>query len=309
MFAPASKAQTFLRAMVYGPSGSGKTYSALRIATGMGTKVAVIDTERGSASKYSDRFSFDVCELPKRKVENYIEAIRAAGNAGYEVLVIDSLSHAWQELLVDIEKLANAKYRGNTWSAWSEGTPMQRALVDAILDFPGHVLATTRSKTEWQTGDGGGGKSKPVRVGLAPEQGKGLEYEFDLVLQINPDHVAFVEKDRTGKFQDQVIEKPDENFGRELKAWLSEGPPMAPKVPAATTDEPTDKHVGYDRAEEIRKACEAAGLDVMDLVREAQTKNKSYPANIAFWPRNTVGNAMTWIEKNKKPATPNGSGA
>lgn len=307
MFAPASKAQTYLRAMLYGPSGSGKTFSALRIASGMGQRIAVIDTERGSARKYSDRFDFQVCEPEKRKVANYIEAIEDAGKGGFDVLVIDSLSHAWQELLVDVEKLANAKYRGNTWSAWSEGTPLQRKLVDAILDFPGHVLATTRSKTEWQTGEGSGGKSKPVRVGLAPEQGKGLEYEFDLVLQINPDHVAFVEKDRTGKFQDEVIEKPDEEFGAKLKAWLSEGPPMAPKV-APPPDEPTDQHIGYDRAEEIRQQVEAAGLDVLELVKAAQAKNKSYPANIAFWPRSAVSLAMTWIEK-KKPATPAASGS
>lgn len=289
--------------MVYGPSGSGKTFSSLRIANGMGSKIAVIDTERGSASKYSDRFKFDVCELKVRKVQSYIEAIRGAGGAGYDVLVIDSLSHAWQELLVDVERLANAKYRGNTWSAWSEGTPMQKALVDAILDFPGHVLATTRSKTEWQTGEGSGGKSKPVRVGLAPEQGKGLEYEFDLVLQINPDHQAFVEKDRTGKFQDVVVDKPDEEFGRQLKAWLSEGPPMKPREPVAqqVTDEPK---IGDAEADKARAEVAAAGLKIETLLATAIKANPNLPANIAEWPRSKLATIKTWIEKNKgkKPA-------
>ena len=99
------------------------------------------------------------------------------------MLVTDSLSHPWHELLQEVDRLASAKYQGNTWSAWSEGTPKQRRLIDAILGFPGHVIATMRSKTEWSVESGKGGKTKPVRVGLAPEQGKGIEYEFDLLLE------------------------------------------------------------------------------------------------------------------------------
>ena len=152
-FKKATKAAAKLRAAVFGPSGAGKTFSGLRIATGLadGKPIAFIDTERGSASKYSDHFDFDVLELDDKSIDGYVDAIQLAAAEGYEVLIIDSLSHAWQQLLEEIDKLAKAKYRGNTWSAWSEGTPLQRKLVDAILNFPGHVLATMRSKTEWQT--------------------------------------------------------------------------------------------------------------------------------------------------------------
>ena len=226
LFQKASKKQAKLRAAVFGPSGGGKTYTSLCIAKGLGGKVAVIDTERGSASKYSDRFDFDVCDLEKKDVASYCKTIKAA--YGYDVLIIDSLTHAWQELLEQVEKLAQAKYRGNTWSAWSEGTPLQRDLVDAILDFPGHVIATMRSKTEWTTAKQDNGKSAPVRVGLAPEQGKGIEYEFDLLLELTVDHVGNVLKDRTGKFQDKLIDKPGEEFGKELAAWLSEGTVVEP---------------------------------------------------------------------------------
>lgn len=226
-FKKATKAQAKLRAAIFGPSGAGKTLTSLRVATGLGGRIAVIDTERGSASKYSDRFDFDVLELEDQSIDGYIAAIRLAGESGYGVLVIDSLSHGWQTLLEEVEKLAKAKYRGNTWSAWSEGTPLQRKLVKAILDFPGHVLATMRSKTEWTTVDNNG-KKTPQRVGLAPEQGKGVEYEFDLLVEISTEHIANVIKDRTGKFQDKLIEKPDERFGRELAAWLADGVPAAP---------------------------------------------------------------------------------
>lgn len=237
-FKKATKSQAKLRAAVFGPSGAGKTFTSLRVATGLanGGPIALIDTERGSASKYADRFAFDVMELEDQSIQGYVDAIRAAAQAGYGVLVIDSLSHGWQTLLEEVEKLAKAKYRGNTWSAWSEGTPLQKKLVQAILGFPGHVIATMRSKTEWTTVDDGRGRKTPQRVGLAPEQGKGVEYEFDLLVEISTDHVANVIKDRTGRFQDKLLDKPGEEFGQQLAAWLADGEPTAPaagSVPAA----------------------------------------------------------------------------
>lgn len=225
MFKKATKLQSKLRCALFGPSGAGKTFTALRVAKGMGGRVALIDTERGSASKYADRFEFDVAEVAKATIDNMIATINAA--KGYNVLIIDSLSHAWQELIEEVDKLANAKYRGNTWSAWSEGTPKQKALISTILNYDGHILATMRAKTEWQTSNEGG-KNRPIRVGLAPEQRNGLEYEFDLLMEISTEHVAHIIKDRTGKFQDKIIDKPGEDFGRELVGWLSEGA-AAPK--------------------------------------------------------------------------------
>jgi len=222
-FKKASKSQAKLRAAFFGPSGSGKTFTSLRVATGMGGKIAVIDTERGSASKYADRFDFDVLDLPDSRIDTYIQAMHAAAQGGYNVLIIDSMSHGWKSLLDEIDRLAKSKYKGNTWSAWSEGTPKQQKFIDALLHFPGHIIATIRSKTEWMTEDAGNGKSRPVRVGLAPEQGKGIEYEFDLLMEISTDHIANVIKDRTGKYQDQTIDKPGEEFGKQLSEWLSDG--------------------------------------------------------------------------------------
>ena len=230
-FKKATKAAAKLRAAFFGPSGAGKTYSALRVATGLGGPIAVIDTERGSASKYSDRFDFDVMDLEDQSIEGYVSAIELAADGGYRVLVIDSLSHGWQALTAEVEKLAKAKYKGNSWSAWSEGTPLQRRLVNAILGFPGHIIATMRSKTEWTTVDNNG-KKTPQRVGLAPEQGKGIEYEFDLLVEISVEHIAQVIKDRTGKFQDKLIDKPGEQFGRDMAAWLADGHPAPGPVAA-----------------------------------------------------------------------------
>ncbi len=226
-FTKAEKSKARLRMAIFGTAGSGKTFTALRVATGiaksLNSRIAVIDTERGSASKYADRFDFDTLELTPAKIENYTSAFADAEKAGYKVLVIDSMSHGWQELLEEIEALAKQRYNGNTFRAWGEGTPKQREFIDAMLAFNGHIIATMRAKTDYIISDDGKGKMKPQRVGLAPEQGKGIEYEFDLLAEINAEHYATIIKDRTGKYQDKGIEKPGEEWGAELVAWLNEG--------------------------------------------------------------------------------------
>jgi energy-coupling factor transporter ATP-binding protein EcfA2 len=226
-FQPAVKSQSKLRLALFGPSGSGKTYTALELATGItrvtNGKIALIDTERSSASLYADTFTFDTLNLPDHRVETYVGAIQAAEQAGYGVLVIDSLSHGWQELLQEIDRLAKAKYRGNTWSAWSEGTPLQKKMVNALLQYDGHIIATMRTKTEWLVETDGKGKGRPIRVGLQPEQGKGVEYEFTMLGEISPDHIINFIKDRTGKYQDKLIETPGADLGQEIAEWLMSG--------------------------------------------------------------------------------------
>lgn len=233
-FKKAQKTQVRLRLAMFGPAGAGKTYSALRLGTGMlrdGERMAVIDTEFGSSAMYADQFDFDMLVLEKPSIDMMVKAIQAAAQNGYTVLVIDSLSLSWQELLDEVDRLARAKYGGNTWSAWSEGTPKQRRMIRALLAYPGHIIATMRSKTEWST-TVENGKVRPVRVGLAPEQGKGIEYEFDMLMTISTSHEAHVIKDRTGKYQDQSFQV-DEAFGQELREWLESGeaPPRAPASP------------------------------------------------------------------------------
>lgn len=279
-FKKATKQQARLRLAIYGPSGAGKTFTSLRVASGIGGRVAVIDSERGSAAKYADRFDFDALELVgDRTIDAYVEGIHAAASAGYNVLVIDSLSHAWAELLEEIDRIAKTKFKGNSWSAWSEGTPKQKALIDAVMTFPGHVIATMRSKTEWAKNEGGG-KKAPERVGLAPEQGKGIEYEFDMLMSVSVDHVAHIEKDRTGKFQDKTIDKPGEEFGKALAAWLADGAPVvaSPLKPAPSTPPKADERKAkalkwieghLSRMSEFVKEPLEAGSDEQQGTREA----------------------------------------
>jgi hypothetical protein len=269
MFNKAEKSQSKLRLAIFGPSGSGKTYTSLSIATGIigrvGGKIAVIDTERGSASKYADRFDFDVAELTDTSIDGYCRFIDYASGK-YSVLIIDSISHAWQELIEMVDKLAFSKYKGNSWSAWSEGTPLQKRFLRSLLSFDGHIIATIRSKTEW-TVSSDGGKSRPMRVGLAPEQGKGIEYEFDMLMEITPEHYVTFIKDRTGKYQDKIIDKPTHEMGESLADWLSSGAAKKQIVaPEQVLDSELDKKIAAANIVTIdvspRKAAAPSGVYV-----------------------------------------------
>ena len=235
-FKQAERARLFLRCAVFGPSGSGKTMTALRMAKGIAGKldgrIAVIDTEARSASKYADRISFDVEDLGRKTIDDYVNAMNEAAKAGYGVLVIDSLSHAWRELTEEVDRITQSSASKNSLMAWGKVSPKQKRLVEALLNYPGHVIATMRSKTEWVIGEGKNGKVAAEKLGLAPEQGKGIEYEFDLLIECNQRHFATITKDRTGRFQDETIEKPGEDFGATLHEWLSGGsePSTAPTV-------------------------------------------------------------------------------
>jgi hypothetical protein len=217
--------------------------TALRMAKGIAEKMgvpdfAVIDTEARSASKYADRFSFIVDDLEGKTIDHYIASMADCAKAGYKVLVIDSLSHAWRELTEEVDRIAQSSTSKNSFSPWAKASPKQKRLISAILEFPGHIIATMRSKTEWVIGEGKTGRNVPEKVALAPEQGKGIEYEFDLLVELNQRHQGIITKDRTGKFQDEVIEKPGEEFGGALFDWLSEGkelPPAPVEKPEAKT--------------------------------------------------------------------------
>jgi len=242
-FTKAERTQLYLRCALFGPSGSGKTMTALRIAKGIAEKmnvpVAVIDSEARSASKYADRFQFEVDNLEKKTVDHYIASMNEAAKAGYKILVIDSLSHAWRELTEEVDRITQASQSKNSVLSWAKVNPKQKRLIDAILNYPGHLIVTMRSKTEWVIGEGKNGKTAPEKLGLAPEQGKNIEYELDLLLEVNQAHQATVTKDRTGKFQDEVIEKPGEDFGIALYEWLVSGKEEIPPSPVVKAQKET----------------------------------------------------------------------
>jgi hypothetical protein len=231
-FVKAERKRAKLRLALSGPAGSGKTWGALAIAKGLGGKIAVIDTERGSASLYSDLVEFDVLDLaPPFSPERYIAAIKAAEQNGFEILVIDSISHEWNGsggCLEINEGLANSKFRGNTWAAWNATTPRHRAFIDAVLQSPMHIIATMRSKTETVQGE----DKKIRKIGMKSEARDGTEYEFAVVLECTHDtHQAVATKDRTRLFPDPHIITAE--TGERLRQWLDSGAEPALVTPDA----------------------------------------------------------------------------
>ncbi len=231
-FRRATKSQAKLRMAIMGPSGSGKTYTALSVAGALASatgRVAVIDTEHGSASKYGDRFSFDVLELNDYHPQQYIDAIQAAGSGDYDVLVIDSLSHAWNGsggVLEIVDKAARRSESKNSFAAWRDATPLHNQLVEALLAAPLHLIATMRSKTEYVLERDERGKMTPRKVGLAPVQREGMEYEFDVVAEMDMQNTLFVTKTRIPRLSGKVIPYPGAALGETLKAWLMDGTPL-----------------------------------------------------------------------------------
>lgn len=242
-FQKAERKKSKLRLALTGPSGSGKTYGALLLASGLSNKIAVIDTEQGSASLYSHLAEFDSLELePPYTPERYRQAIKLAVDSGYEVVIIDSITHEWSGsggCLDLLENVAKARYKGNTWAAWNEITPRHRDLIDDILHSPVHIIVTVRSKTETAQVDVNGRK-QVQKLGMKSEQRDGIEYEFTTVLDIIHDgHFATPSKDRTGLFNSATPTPLSKEVGLRLKQWLESGVEIAesPKqeLPNAST--------------------------------------------------------------------------
>lgn len=235
LFQKATKTQSKLRLALYGVSGSGKTYSALAIASGLGGRVAMIDTERGSASKYADRFDFDTLDMqPPFSPAAYVNAIKSAEAAGYDILIIDSLTHAWSGSGGALEMVDNAAKRSqsnNTYFAWRDITPQHNALIDAITSSRCHIIATMRSKVEYVIEKNDKGKDSPRKVGLAPIQRDGMEYEFDIVAEMNVENEMVVQKSRCEALARAVIAKPNGQVSGLLRVWLNAGAPQKELTP------------------------------------------------------------------------------
>lgn len=213
-----------LRLNLSAPSGAGKTMSALRMAYGITndwSKIAVIDTENGSASLYSHLGDFNTIDLaPPFTPERYIESIKLCESEGMEVIIIDSSTHEWNCLLEENELLAQSKFRGNTWSAWSATTPRHDRFIQAVLQSTCHIITCTRSKTETVMGD----DKKVKKVGMKDVQREGWEYELTVSLNIDRDtHMAIPSKDRTNLFEGKNPFIITEETGQAIKNWCESG--------------------------------------------------------------------------------------
>lgn len=292
MFQPATKIQAKLRATLDGVSGSGKTYSSLMLArelVGPEGRVALIDTEAGSASKYAKKFIFDTVVLGDYSIESYDKAIEAAVAGKYDALIIDSLSHAWAGKGGVLEKVDQITSRSNSKNAfisgWKDMTPQHNAFFERLIAVPMHLVCTMRKKSDWLLADNGRGKVEPKKVGMATVQRDGVEYEFDVVADFDLSGNITISKTRCEELtelRDSMSWKDVPRMGQLLKAWLSDGaaqPPPKPvsaPAPKAEQSRPTPAPV-----QQVAPVDLAAAVDAFNA-RIVATKTPQEAAKLAL---------------------------
>jgi hypothetical protein len=264
-FKKAQRKQVKLKLALTGPSHAGKTFSALKIAKGMGGRIAVIDTENGSASLYSDTPGmpeYDTCELgPPFTSDRYMKAIDDAVKAGYDILIIDSISHQWNGeggIIDRKDKEMIAKPGANSYALWSKYTPEHERFKQKILQAPIHIIATMRSKMEYVLEVNEKGRQAPKKFGMAPIQRDGFEYDFTIMFDLTIEkHIATATKDRTGLFDEKFL-LLDETVGTEIINWINSGAQYIP-------DPDFDFTMGQHEWTKIKELSSAAKMTMDDV--------------------------------------------
>lgn len=221
----AKRHQVKLRLGLSGASGFGKSYSALLLAFGITndwSKIAIIDTENGSASLYSHLGDYNVLSLEAPyNPERYIEAIKTCENASVEVIILDSITHEWNGKggCLDIHGSL-----GGRWQDWASVTPRHQAFLDAILQSKCHVITTTRRKIDYSLDTTQNGRTKVVKHGTKEITREGFEYELTVNFElVNDKHLVKASKDRTGLFTDKPEFVINASTGKKLVVWCNEG--------------------------------------------------------------------------------------
>ena len=293
-FQKAKREQVWLKVLLSGASGSGKSYSALKIATGIakecGSGIAYIGTEGSRNKYYADEFDYDLLELEEPfECEKYIEAIDAAVEAGYKVLIIDSMTHEWK-WLNDVHD----KMPGNSFTNWGKLKPRHHKFMDKVLNSPIHIIATARGKDDWVLEDKNG-KQVPKKVGMGQQQDKDISYEYTVSLMIAQDtHVASADKDNTKLF-DGRFEVLTEKDGVRLYEWANKGDAPAPKKETPKYTETT-----YD-SEDMLKSVKKEIISVCTEL--GGTKNTDLMAVLKTYVASGNPNAIQSLEEAKKCLT------
>lgn len=224
----AEKKRVKLKMAVQGPSGSGKTWGALALAKNLWPdgKICLIDTENESASLYADSFDFDTIPLsPPFGTDRYLACIDAAVKAGYDVLILDSITPQWdgEGGILRRKEEMDRRPGSNGYANWASFTPEHEAFKQALQQSPIHMICTMRSKQDYILTANDKGKQIPKKVGMAPIQRDQMDYEFTLVFDVEMDHKGSVSKDRTGLFNDKIVDLASPKTAKIIREWIEKG--------------------------------------------------------------------------------------
>ena len=275
-FTKAVKHEARGRVALIGPAGSGKSFTMLTLArelAGPDGKIAAVDTEHGSLSKYADQFEFDVIELGAFTASHFLEALTAAEQGGYAVFCCDSLSHFWMGkdgALEFVDASAKRSGRGDSFQGWKEFRPYEREMTDRMIASPCHIICTMRTKNEYVEEVNERGKKVRRKIGLAPVQRDGLEYEFDLVGSMDDENVFITDKTRCSAYAGKAIKKPAGKDFADFKKWLS-----GAKQEAKPTAEPSTPAEGQTNAPAMSEE-EAANKAWQDRLDRAKALMSEY---------------------------------
>ena len=274
----AERKKAKIKLAIQGSSGSGKSLSSLLTAKGLTgdlSKVIVIDTENGSADLYAHLGDYKVLPMQAPYTpEKYIKAIDICIKAGAECIIIDSISHAWDNLLG-----YHASLSGNSFTNWNKITPRHKAFIQKILEAPVHVIATMRTKQDYVLNQKDG-KFIPEKVGLKAIQRDGVDYEFTIAFDLDIKHNYTCSKDRTGIFMDKPEFIITAETGIQILNWCNQGIPIdfvrSQVTDCQTLDQLTEVYKKYttyypDLAKEFSKQKET--IQNQNFLNQKKTQN------------------------------------
>lgn len=315
-FTEATREQSKLKAALIGPPNGGKSFTALRLATlmqaaGLCSKIAVIETEAGKIKKYVGQspdgipFKFSLCVLNSYSPLEYVAAIEDAYNGGCDCIIIDSMSHAWQGKDGVLETVDAVGGNSKFTSGWKVGSPMQTKFVESVLQCPAHVIATMRTKVEYvlekQQNRRGEMVDVPKRIGMAPIQRDGIEYEFEIVGSFDVSHVMTITKSICEPLDGAVFVKPGPDFANPIIEWLQTGEvASAPKIMLGTLAD----------AEQVRRIMEAVAASRRNVDDEKAELLKRYGVRefhqLSYDQADVVIRGLEARVRNARPADKNG---
>lgn len=255
-FQEATREQSKASILIEGLSGKGKSGLALLLGYYLAgedwTKVFDIDTENNSVNLFAGinssagvpfgqfkhgNFTPDM----KYKPTNYLEFKEAALAAGADVVINDSISHAWSyeggilDRIAELKK-QNKRYEKDSYAVWGDDEIMdeKQKLFQLFRDHRCHMIATVRvkEKMEYQFNESKG-KNEMVSLGEQEIMQADVKYEPDLVLHmVEPGRAygdkvvhpkARIVKSRYVIFQEGEVYEFSPSLCKDLVAYLNEG--------------------------------------------------------------------------------------